>query len=53
MQENNKSKQIQLGSMEDTLDTMFFGQPTPQKARMFDALEKRKARRGGMKNQAK
>ena len=53
MQNDNNSKQTQLGNMEDTLDTMFFGQPTLQKARIFDALEKRKARRGGMRNQAK
>ena len=53
MQTNKGGHKTQLGNMEDTLDTMMFGQDTPRKARIVDALEKRKARRGGMRNQAK
>ena len=53
MQINNEDNKTQLGNMEDTLDTMMFGQTTRKKARIVNAIEKRKARRGGTRNQAK
>ena len=53
MQNDNNSKQTPPANLDDTLDVMMFGETTPQKARIVDMLEKRKLRRGGMRNQAK
>lgn len=53
MQIDREDNKTSLGNLDDSLDIMMFGQDSPQKARIVDALEKRKARRGGMRNQAK
>lgn len=53
MHNDNKDKKIPLASLEDSLDTMFFGAKTLREAKLNDMLKRRNLRRTGVRNKAK